>query len=77
MPRLNMRRVWPAARRPAENVPSRGLTGGHRVAVGAASTPLLADVAAAQSGNADAELQRLLAGNANTRRILLKGGTIL
>jgi 5-methylthioadenosine/S-adenosylhomocysteine deaminase len=47
------------------------------LAVGAASAPLLADTAAAQSGDADAVLQRLLAGNANTRRILLKGGTIL
>ena len=47
------------------------------LAVGAASTPLLAAAAAAQSGDADAVLQRLLAGNANTHRILLKGGTIL
>jgi cytosine/adenosine deaminase-related metal-dependent hydrolase len=48
------------------------------LAATAASMPLLPDAAAAQSGDANAAtLQRLIAANPDTRRILLKGGTVL
>ncbi len=48
------------------------------LAAGAVSMPLLADAAAAQSADANAAtLQRLIDANPNTRRVLLKGGTVI
>ena len=48
------------------------------LAAGAVSMPLLADATAAQSADANAAtLQRLIDANSNTRRVLLKGGTVI